>query len=241
MDHSFNNLNRKGNRYTDLFHARLKENGADFVTGVPCGVLKYFISNFASDPDFLHLPGQSEPECIGLAAGAYLGGMKPVVYMQNSGMLKSTNEIGSILIPCRIPVLMVVSYRGCQGEDAAQHFVTGKITKPTLEAMGIFHREIEEENVEQIVSECYGFIEDSGLPAAVVVDAVLDDLNRTGLRNLLDDAPLRRDRLTEAVSTVGAPFHLHLDAACRLSDRTKSARMPLFAPGLLALALLPAQ
>lgn len=169
MPSEFNNLIKSGNSYADKFHKLLKENNADFATGVPCGVLRYFIENFTKDKSFIHLPGQNEPETIGIASGAYLGGKNPIVYMQNSGMLKSTNEIGSLLIPYNIPILIIVTYRGCQGEDAPQHFITGKITKPTLEAMNIPYKELEEGNIGEIVLETYQAMKETQKPAIILV------------------------------------------------------------------------
>ncbi|MBU0959066.1 MAG: hypothetical protein KKB31_03925, partial [Nanoarchaeota archaeon] len=94
MDQRFNDLTITSNPDADNFHEQLKKKGFNFSTGIPCGVLKHFISNLETDKNFIHVKSQNEPESIGIAAGAYLGGKKPIIYMQNSGLLKSTNELG---------------------------------------------------------------------------------------------------------------------------------------------------
>ncbi|MBU3941822.1 MAG: hypothetical protein KKF74_02825 [Nanoarchaeota archaeon] len=169
MELRFNDFNKSQNPYANRFHNKLKEKGANFATGIPCGVLKYFINNFEIDKNFIHLPAQSEPEAVGIAAGAYLGSKIPVVYMQNSGMLKSTNEISSLLIPCEIPFLFVVTYRGCSGENTPQHLVGGKLTKKVLEQLDIFYKELEEDNIEETVSGSYDFINEKKKPAVILI------------------------------------------------------------------------
>ncbi len=169
MELRFNNFNKSQNPYANRFHNKLKEKGANFATGVPCGVLRYFINNFEIDKNFIHIPAQSEPEAVGISAGAYLGSKIPVVYMQNSGMLKSTNEISSLLIPCEMPLLFVVTYRGCSGENAPQHLVGGKLTKKVLEQLDIFCTELEENNIEETVSGSYDFINEKKKPAVILI------------------------------------------------------------------------
>lgn len=135
-----------GNRYADIFRDKLVDNHIDFSTGVPCGVLKHFIKNVSQNPLIIHCPAQQEPESLGIATGAYLAGKKPIVYMQNSGFLKSVNDIGSLILPYEIPVLFLVSYRGCSGETAPQHLKTGEMTKPIIELMHIAYHEVSEES-----------------------------------------------------------------------------------------------
>jgi sulfopyruvate decarboxylase TPP-binding subunit len=49
------------------------------------------------------------------AAGLYLGGRKPTVMLQSSGIGNSLNAITPLLLPYQIPVLMVMSMRGDPG------------------------------------------------------------------------------------------------------------------------------
>ena len=151
QEKKFNDLTTGKHPTADKLHLLLKEKGYNFATGVPCGVLRYFINNFETNTDFIHVKAQSEPESIGIAAGAYLGGAKPIIYMQNSGLLKSTNEIGSLLLPYKIPVLGLITYRGCEGEDSPHHLITGSIMKPMLNLLGISHAELSDDNVKELM------------------------------------------------------------------------------------------
>ena len=113
--------------------------GFTFVTGLPCGELRYFIAEASTDREVLHLPTSNEREAVGIAAGAWLAGEKPVLYMQNSGLFLASNDIGSLLLACKIPVPIVASWRGVPGETATQHFATGAATEPLLDAFRVPH------------------------------------------------------------------------------------------------------
>ena len=100
----------------------LKKSGFDFFTGVPCFILGGIIKALGED----YIPSVREDTAIGLACGAYLGGKKPCVLMQNSGLGYSLNVLTSLNLIYGIPVLLLVSYRGFEGKDAPEHLIMGK-------------------------------------------------------------------------------------------------------------------
>jgi sulfopyruvate decarboxylase subunit alpha len=80
-----------------------------------------------------------EEEAFGIAAGLYLGGRKPTVMLQSSGIGNSLNAITSLLLPYQIPVLMVVSMRGDSGEWNAAQVPMGRSVAAIFDAIGIPH------------------------------------------------------------------------------------------------------
>lgn len=133
----FNILADERSDKADQLHRLFLESGVNFASGVPCGVLRHIIKNFSDDAAVLHMVANRESEAVGLAAGAYLGGKNPVVYMQNSGLFSASNDIASLLVSYEIPIFFVVSYRGCEGEDAVQHLTTGRATEALLQSFGL--------------------------------------------------------------------------------------------------------
>lgn len=63
-------------QFHNTFCKKLVDSGFRFVTGVPCGVLKYIISNFVKNPKVKHIFATRESEAVGIAAGATLSGKK---------------------------------------------------------------------------------------------------------------------------------------------------------------------
>lgn len=108
-----------------------------FVSGLPCGELRNFIAEASQDKEVFHLPASNEREATGIATGAWLAGKQPILYMQNSGLFLASNDIGSLILACKIPIPIIASWRGAPGETATQHFVTGSATEPLLNSFGI--------------------------------------------------------------------------------------------------------
>jgi phosphonopyruvate decarboxylase len=75
--------------------ARLLGRGFDFFTGVPCSLIESLIAALEADPAVLYVPAVREDAAVGVAAGAWLGGRRPVVLMQNSGLGTSLNALRS--------------------------------------------------------------------------------------------------------------------------------------------------
>jgi phosphonopyruvate decarboxylase len=76
----------------------------------------------------------NEGEAVAISAGAYLGGEKSCVIMQNSGLTNALNPLTSLNYPFRIPILGFVSWRGEPGiHDEPEHWLTGEITKSLLD------------------------------------------------------------------------------------------------------------
>ncbi|MEK7653449.1 MAG: sulfopyruvate decarboxylase subunit alpha [Patescibacteria group bacterium] len=152
---AFNTLDSKGSAKADQMHQLFLELGVDFASGVPCGVLRHIIKNFEDDAKILHILANSESEAVGLVAGAYLAGRTPVIYMQNSGLFAASNDIASLLIPYEIPIFFVVSYRGCEGEDAVQHLTTGGSTEMLIKSFGLPFMVLEQHDLDNLIRSMF--------------------------------------------------------------------------------------
>jgi sulfopyruvate decarboxylase subunit alpha len=78
-----------------------------------------------------------EEEAFGIAAGLYLGGARPTVMLQSSGLGNSLNALTSLLVPYQIPALIVVSMRGDVGEWNAAQVPMGQAVAPICAAIGV--------------------------------------------------------------------------------------------------------
>jgi len=128
-----------GHELADLLDTR----GFDFYTGVPCSLAEGLIAALERRPRGgrePYIPAVREDIALGLAAGAWLGGRVPAVLMQNSGLGTSANALVSLSLLYRLPVLLLVTWRGYEGKDAPEHIVMGEITRPFLDMFGVPHR-----------------------------------------------------------------------------------------------------
>jgi phosphonopyruvate decarboxylase len=151
------------------FCALLKSSGFDFSTGVPCTLLKDVINCLSSDAGIPYVPATREDEAMGIATGACLAGRKPVVLMQNSGLGSAINPLASLDILYRIPILMIVGWRGYDGKDAPEHLIMGESTTRLLEAIGVPVRIISGDDPEGAIAVSARAMRETGMPAAAVL------------------------------------------------------------------------
>ena len=78
-----------------------------------------------------------EDNAVGIAAGTSLAGQYPVVLMQSSGLGQSIAAIASLVVPYRIPMLLVVSLRVANLEATKENMIMGRLTEPLLDGLGI--------------------------------------------------------------------------------------------------------
>jgi phosphonopyruvate decarboxylase len=122
------------------FAARLDRHGFDFFTGVPCSLIEDLIAVLERGARAPYVAAVREDAAVGVAAGAWFGGRRPVVLMQNSGLGTSLNALASLSVMYGLPALLIVTWRGFGGKDAPEHILTGEISPRLLELLGVPYR-----------------------------------------------------------------------------------------------------
>lgn len=111
---------------------------------VPDNPLSHVLADFGDRyPDIRLTLATREEEAFGIAAGLFLGGRRPTVMLQSSGLGNSLNAITSLLIPYRLPTLIVISMRGDAGEWNPAQEPMGRAVRPVLDALAIPHATVE--------------------------------------------------------------------------------------------------
>jgi phosphonopyruvate decarboxylase len=147
----------------------LKNQGFNLFVGVPCSILTEVLYYFMGDSEVMYVPATREDEAIGIAVGAYFGGRKSTVFMQNSGLGLSVNALASLVLLYRVPVLFLITWRGDTNLDAPEHLLMGKFTLKLLEAMEIPTYILEEKNIEETVLEAQDVMEKSSGPVVLLL------------------------------------------------------------------------
>jgi phosphonopyruvate decarboxylase len=147
--------------------------GIDFFTGVPCSFLTPVINRVISADGLDYVAAASEGEAIGIASGAWLAGRKTAVICQNSGLGNMVNPLTSLNQPFRIPTLLITTWRGGPNlKDEPQHEMMGEITPALLDVLKIPHAPFPKsiEDVSPTLSEALSWMEDKGLPYALIME-----------------------------------------------------------------------
>ena len=144
--------------------------GINFVTSVPCVNLQELLALVSDDPEIIHVPVTREEEGVGICAGAWMGGRRPALLMQNSGLGNNINALASLNILYGIPLLMIISHRGGVGEPVIGQVPMGRLTVPLLEAMAIPHFQPQQGEAEEIVAQAWSLAAAGRCPVAVLLD-----------------------------------------------------------------------
>ena len=99
----------------------IKAAGIRFVSALPETWLVYLLQLAEDDPEMCLVEVAKEEEAIGIAAGAYFAGRPNALLMQNHGFFGAINGLVSLALLYRIPLLMLIAYRGHIGEPYPWH------------------------------------------------------------------------------------------------------------------------
>src|ERR671935_2495279 len=115
----------------------LKASGIRLLSALPETWLVHLIRMAEEDPDMILVRLAKEEEGVGISTGAHLAGVKSAMLMQNHGFLASINGIVSLAFLYRIPLLMLISYRGEFGEKDPWQTQGGGATESLLQSLRI--------------------------------------------------------------------------------------------------------
>ena len=106
------------------------------VAYVPDAGHRRLIERCQSAPGLRAIVLTTEEVGVARAAGAWLGGERPALLMQSSGVGNCINMLG-LLQTCRCPLLMLVTMRGEYGEFNPWQVPMGQAAADVMRAMGV--------------------------------------------------------------------------------------------------------
>lgn len=153
-----------------MIYDALKKAGVRLMSALPETWLVHLIRMAEEDPDVTLVRLAKEEEGVGISAGAHFAGVKSAMLMQNHGFLASINGIVSFAQLYRIPLLMLISYRGHFGERDPWQTQGGAVTEPLLQALGIRYQFLDDPvRVETQIAEAQTLAYSSLHPVALLL------------------------------------------------------------------------
>ncbi|MGM0584578.1 MAG: phosphonopyruvate decarboxylase [Pseudomonadota bacterium] len=123
-------------------HGVLREAGVGIAAYVPDAGHAALIRAAHDDPAMRAVALTTEEEGVALCAGAWLGGERPVLLMQSSGVGNCLNMLALIRAGA-FPFLTLVTMRGEWGEFNPWQVPMGESTAPAFSLMGVQVRRVE--------------------------------------------------------------------------------------------------
>lgn len=160
--------------WSDVLIRVLKANEVRLVTYIPDNVLAPVIKAVHEDSWFKVICPAREEEGAGIVAGAYMAGLRGITLMQTSGFATLPNVLASLIVPYRIPLLMLISERGTLGDHQLGQAIVCRTLRPVLETLGIEHFAIERlEDVELVADGMIRQAFSTQAPAAIILSPLL--------------------------------------------------------------------
>jgi phosphonopyruvate decarboxylase len=151
----------------------LKTRGLTFFSGVPDSTFQAAYNVMVRDPEIRYVPAVREDVALGVASAAYFAGRLGGVMMQNSGIGNIVNPLTSYSLMYKIPVLLIVGWRGYGGppNDAPEHWVMGVKTPQIFDLLEIPYEIPEPDSLEPALDRLLAAIEERSVPGALLVRA----------------------------------------------------------------------
>lgn len=153
-----------------IVYEALKAGGIGLVSALPETWLVHLVRMAEDDPAMILVRLAKEEEGVGVSMGAHLAGLPSAMLMQNHGFLASVNGIVSGAQLYRIPLLMLVSYRGHMGEKDPWQTEGGLRTERVLGALDVpFERLDAPDTVATRIREARTLAEAADRPVALLL------------------------------------------------------------------------
>jgi sulfopyruvate decarboxylase TPP-binding subunit len=149
---------------------QFEQNDVTHVIWLPDSETNFMYELMTREEGLKIVPVCREGESMAIAAGIWVGGQKPVVLIQNTGMFESGDSIRGLGIDLEFPLVMMIGYRGW-----TRHGITkdsaARFTEPILHAYGINYYLIESNDDVGRISDAFEEAERTRKPVACLLGA----------------------------------------------------------------------
>ncbi|HIH74501.1 MAG TPA: sulfopyruvate decarboxylase subunit alpha, partial [Methanosarcina sp.] len=120
----------------------MKKEGINLAATLPCDRIKNLLPLVSKN--FPEIKLTREENGVGVCAGFYLAGGKPVMLIQSTGLGNMINALESLNITCKIPLPVLTSWRGVYKEGIEAQVPLGVRLPAILEGAGLAYTIIDE-------------------------------------------------------------------------------------------------
>src|SRR3984957_13854046 len=92
--------------------AEMRKNGVTDVVWLPDSETNWLFLQMQAEPGLRLVGVTREGHACSIASGLYAGGRRPMILIQNTGMMESGDSIRGWLLGMSVPVVLMVGYRG---------------------------------------------------------------------------------------------------------------------------------
>jgi sulfopyruvate decarboxylase TPP-binding subunit len=143
------------------------------VVNVPDTHQRTLLAALARQSQIRLLTACTEDEAVAINAGLWIGGQRPVLSIQQVGLLAAMNNVKGIAMDARIPTCMLVGYFGRDVTKTPREHAANslKLIEPTLDAWGVAYFPVERPADLPAIGEAYRYAIEHNGPAVVLIGA----------------------------------------------------------------------
>ena len=145
-----------------------RKNGVTHVVWLPDSETNFLFLLMKEEPSLDLVPVSREGLAFSTAAGLSAGGAKPVILIQNTGLMESGDSLRGWGIGLNIPVVMMVGYRGWTGHGKNRD-TAATFTEPFLNAFNIKFFLIENDADAPRIAWAFKEAEKTKRPVAILI------------------------------------------------------------------------
>ena len=152
--------------------AALLKRGVTHVVGVPDNATRVIFEMLDANAEVQVVYVCREGEAWAIASGLWIGGMNPVVVIQNTGLLESGDALRGTAVEMEVPLLAIMDYRGYHTLTGQEDMMVDSAAawfEPTLDAWGLPYRFLRDEEEERILQEVANLAQEQGRPAVALI------------------------------------------------------------------------
>lgn len=157
--------------------AELKKNGVTHVVWLPDSETNWLYLLMKAEPSLTLVGVNREGLAFSAAAGIAAGGKKPLILIQNTGLMESGDSLRGWAIGLNIPVVLMVGYRGWTRTGASSD-TAATYTERFLDAFGVRHFLVEGDADAPRISIAFDEAKKTRRPVAVLVADEYHGFNR---------------------------------------------------------------
>ncbi len=155
----------------------MTQHGVTHVVWLPDSETNWLYQLMQAEPSIHLIPVSREGQAFAIAAGLSTGGAKPIILIQNTGLMESGDSLRGWGLGMHIPVVIMVGYRGWTRHGVTQD-TAATYTERFLHAFGIHYYLVESDADASRISVAFDEAQRTQQPVAVLIGDEYHGFNR---------------------------------------------------------------
>lgn len=155
----------------------MKKNGVTHVVWLPDSETNWLHLLMKAEPSLRLIAVSREGQAFSTAAGLSVGGKRPIILIQNTGLMESGDSLRGWGLGLNTPVVIMVGYRGWTRHGVTQD-TAATYTERFLNAFGINYYLVESDDDAPRISVAFEEAQRTRRPVAVLVGDEYHGFNR---------------------------------------------------------------